>query len=134
MAKPIIIGRKGNEAVRSEIAEYSGYKVQEIETPKSDPLVNDAKGAELIIRRFEFALPPAISDNISDEELLEHHKGKIVSMLYKDGWTVAGKFQTLRQGNKFFILVPAKAGYKGGVKQTVLERPLTLQEITRPKK
>lgn len=125
-----MIGEKGNEAKRESFSVKTDEGVwdgKKLETPNI-AVVDPGIGEEMIIRRFDFALPPKVSGAppVSDEEMLAHHKGRIISFLWKDGWEIAGDIKTLRKKDHFFVMIPCKAAVKNGMKQMIYDKPMNL--------
>lgn len=143
MDKTITIGESGNEAKRSKIVKVDGienidgqdiqttWDKQDLELPTTRIDDYSATGEKIIIRSFKFALPPPMKGvpRVTPQEMVDHHRGKITAFLFKDGLEICGDFRTLRKGKFFFIIVPAKPTFRGGVKQIINEQADTLNKI-----
>lgn len=105
------------------------WEGREIET-KSDPLIDDGSGREVVLRRFDFNLPPIPKEQMPTKEaLLTHHKSKVIAFLWKDELELIQdpKIVMSKFGDKFriFCLCQARKG------SLILQKPLTLQEVTK---
>lgn len=109
-----------------------GTEAQELSTQATTPLVDDASGQKLILRAFEFQLPLDIKGRIDKQKVFDAHKKFIEQFCWKDGLVPVTDIPPrviLSKNEKkvrIFILTQAKLG------STILEKPLTLQEITKP--
>lgn len=112
--------------------DIAGGSVQELSTQSTTPLVDNATGQKLILRVFEFQLPPDIKGKIDKQKVFNAHKKFIEQFCWKDGLVPVTDIppRVLLSKNekkvRIFILTQAKLG------STILEKPLTLQDITKP--
>jgi hypothetical protein len=94
---------------------------------KSDPLIDSATGQVSILRIFEFAINPAVQHVPTKQELFEYHYPQITAALWKDGLVenreVAPRLTISEKKYRIYVTCTAKQGL------TVLEKPLTLQEL-----
>lgn len=108
-----------------------GGTVQELSTQATTPLIDDATGQKLVLRCFEFALPPGKKWH-NKQEILTAHERFIMEFCWKDGLVVntevPPRVVLSKKENKarIFALCEAKLG------ATIMEVPLTLQQITKP--
>lgn len=132
--KIITIGEQGNEAKRKDFSVDTSegkWEGQEMETPASAPLIDNATGRESVVRKYEIALPPESSmkgiATPSDEEMLNYYKGQVLAMLWKDGWEQIGEMKFIRdtKKNRFYIFIPASARKS----EFVLEKAKTLNQV-----
>ena len=102
------------------------WEGEQIET-EAQPLVNDGSGRPIILRAFEFSLPPNVAERPNKQQLLEFHKSKITAFLWKDELVPIQDFRLVysKDQNHFRIFVTCQA--KAGA--TFLETPQLLQNI-----
>lgn len=123
---------KSGEANQSPVTEdflsrgdvYAGA----YETPPSAPLIDDGSGKRVILRRFDFELPPyPVEQRPTKEKLLQFHKSKILVFLWKDELEPIEEFKITIAKNykRFRIFVKCKA--KQG--SLILKEPLLLQQV-----
>ncbi len=89
-------------------------------------LKNDGTGKAVILRVFDFTLPPLKAEEIpSDEELLRFHKSKLTAFLWRDELVPVQEFKIVMDNDmthyKIFATCQAKAG------SVILDRPELLQ-------
>jgi hypothetical protein len=113
------------------------WEGQQMET-EGKPLMDDGKGQPIILRTFDFHLPP-LKETPSKEELLKFHKSKITAFLWRDELIPVQEFKLSFSKNcnccqqekrhfRIFALCQAKLG------STILERPQLLQEYASNKR
>ena len=97
-------------------------------------LANEGGGRPIILRDFEFQLPPLNpAETPTKQQLLDFHRGKITAFLWRDELIPIEKEWRLvfDKGMKSFrIFVPCQA--KPG--SAILESPELLQDIIKPNK
>lgn len=96
---------------------------------RSDPLIDDGSGKAVVIRRFDFGLPP-LTQVPTKDQLLQAHKGKIIAFLWKDELELIRdlKIEMSKDNLKFRIFATCQA--KKGSR--ILENPQLLQNIMSP--
>lgn len=104
-------------------------KAQEFETQSTQPLVDEGTGQKILLRCFEFKLPPKTNkDTINKQELFNTQWQMIQTYLWKDGLIhidyIDPRITYTKDGYKIFITCVPRAG------QSILERAQTLQQIT----
>lgn len=113
--------------------EGNRWNAQEIST-ESTPLMDEARGAPIILRVFEFAAnPEAFKYQIpTKEQLVSDHKKGIELFLWKDGLrpieSMRPKVIISKKKDRYSIYVTCQA--RPGV--SVVDKPKTLQEIIKP--
>lgn len=93
----------------------------------SEPMLEGGGGAPIIVRRFDFNLPPGLPTP-TGELLLNFHKSKIIAFLWKDELELIRepRIEFSKSKEKFRIFATCKAK-KGSI---INERPQLLQEMT----
>jgi hypothetical protein len=107
------------------------WEGQDIQTD-SVPMINDGSGKAVIVRVFDFMLPPLKDEEIpSDEELIRIHKTKLTAFLWRDELVPVQKFKCVlsndKKSFKIFITCQAKAG------SVILGTPELLQNVLQNK-
>ena len=104
----------------------------EADTQQTDgvPLVDSGTGKPIILRKFEFELPPGM-EMPSNEQILEAHKGKITTFLWKDDMVqiMEARVKKAKDQRHFMILVPCQP--RSG--SAIIGNTTTLQDIMKPK-
>jgi hypothetical protein len=94
------------------------------------PLVNKGNGKPIIMRMFEFTLPP-MEKVPTNQQLLEAHKSKITAFLWKDELVPIMEFKVVKskdqQHFRIFATCQAKAG------SVILDKPMLLQDAMNPR-
>ena len=101
------------------------WQGQTVETPTT-PLMNDDTGKPIILRQFEFQLPPLKAEEMpTAEQFIAVHKTKIMGFLWRDELVPIQEFKCIFSKDnthaKILVTCQAKAG------STILERPTTIQ-------
>lgn len=93
----------------------------------SDPLIDSGTGTTHILRIFEYAINPEVKYTPTKQELFEYHYPQIANTLWKDGLVanqeVSPRITLSDKTYRIYVTCNAKQG------TTILEKPLTLQEI-----
>lgn len=119
------------ESFKTVGAEHA-WEGQDIEV-KSDPLVDSGTGKPVILRVFEFSANPEMLKKMrpTKQELFSGHAMQIKTMLWADGLQpfegISPTVNTSKKREKYRIFVTCEP--RPGI--SVLERPQTLQEITK---
>lgn len=96
-------------------------------------LANQGEGKPIILRDFEFQLPPLKPEEMpTKQQLLDFHRSKIMAFLWRDELIPIEKEWRLiwgQDGKSFRIFVACQA--KPG--SVILESPELLQDIIKPK-
>lgn len=92
------------------------------------PLVNDGSGNKVIVRVFDFQLPPIKEEEFpTKEQLLDAHKNRLIAFLWRDELMAVQAFKCVinddKKGFKIFATCQAKAG------SVILESPQLLQQV-----
>jgi hypothetical protein len=126
-AKPIVIGEKGNEATRQFIKANDVEEVAILETPKTIIEDDPGKGRAIVRRRFTFRLPPSKPGDVlpTNEELLNFHKGRILSFIWKDHLVANGEMRISRKKKAFHIMIDCVPA----LGHVIVERPKTVNQI-----
>lgn len=96
----------------------------QLETDQT-PLVSDGSGKPIIMRMFDFQLPPGLEKTPGEDELIHAHKSTITTILWRDelvpiaDWKVV--FAKDNLSFKIFVTCQPKAG------STILDRPQLIQ-------
>ena len=96
------------------------------EETDTHPLADHGGGRAVILRTFEFQLPPM--DKLpTNQELLEAHKGKITAFLWKDELVPIQEFKIVRSKDqrnfRIFVTCQAKPG------SAIIEEPKLIQTV-----
>src|SRR3990167_725739 len=118
-------------AMSKDLFEGAKMDIMEAET-ESVPLVNPATGKPVIIRRFEYDVPPYTIDWPTEEEIRYIHQKSIEKFLYKDELKLFDELRVIihKDKNKFEIFAPCEPL----TSSYIVEKPHTLQEIIKPTK
>ena len=107
------------------------YEMMGAET-EAVPLVNPETGRPVIVRRFEYQVPPYTIDWPTEDELKYIHQKAIEQFLYKDELRLFAELRVIihKDKDKFEIFAPCQplAGSE------IREKPKTLQDVLKPKK
>lgn len=111
---------------------------QEVATNADDavPLVDPGTGKTLVLRIFQFAFNPEFllkkNQVVNKQDIFNSHWHQMRIELWKDGLVpredVDPRVVLGRKGYRIFILSEPR------LRTTVVEKPQTLQEITKPKR
>lgn len=94
------------------------------------PLHNEGSGVPIILRSFEYELPPGV-DMPGNQDLIEAHKSRITAFLWKDELVPVQDFKVVRaKDQRHFRIFVTCQGKPGSV---ILEKPQLIQDIIRPK-
>lgn len=115
------------EHVKDAPVETLNWEGQEVQT-NTVPLVNDGSGKSIILRVFDFTLPPLKPEEIpTSEELIRIHKTALTGFLWRDELVPVQDFKLVMNKDmlhfKIFATCQAKAG------SVILDRPELLQDI-----
>ena len=103
---------------------------QEIEF-KSGPIEDTGTGQPIILRTFEFSIPPGVPKNLlpSKKQLLDFHRSKVIAFLWKDELELVmePKIVLSKKSLKFRIFATCQAK-KGSL---INQRPQLLQNATK---
>ena len=115
---------KYNKIIDEEKNEWEG---QQVETEQV-ALSNDGTGKSVIVRVFDFTLPPMENpQDIDERELLRAHKSKLTAFLWRDELVPVQDFKIVLAKDfhsfKIFATCQAKPG------SVILEKPELLQNI-----
>jgi len=103
------------------------WEGKEVET-EATPLMNDESGKPIILRVFDFDLPPIKEGELpTREELINFHKTKITGFLWRDELVPVQEFKAIYSKDKRHFRIFATCQAKAG--STILERPQVLQKI-----
>lgn len=107
---------------------------QEFET-KSDPMMDDGSGKPIILRTFEFNLPPDLPKHLipSKKQLLDFHRSKIVAFLWKDELELIQDIKIIQSKNKRGFRIFATCQAKKGSIIPHYAEPQLLQNAIRNK-
>jgi hypothetical protein len=115
----------GKESQLTDSLDNQDWYGQGVET---DPikLEEDGTGKAIIMRVFEFTLPPFENDNDlpTEAELVEAHKSKITAFLWRDELVPVMDYKAVISADKKSFKVFATAQAKAG--SNVLEKPQQL--------
>lgn len=118
------------DAVNSPVKDIQ-WEGKEIET-ETTPLANDDSGKPVILRVFDFDLPPMPPEYFpTKEQLINFHKTKITGFLWRDELVPIQEFKCIFSKDKKHFRIFATCQAKLG--STILERPQVLQEILNKK-
>lgn len=92
----------------------------------SDPLKDGGYGRPIILRKFDFELPNS-KELPNKKQLLDYHKNKLISFLWKDELELIQEMKIIMGKRKFTIFATCQA--KKGSK--IIEDPKLLQQITK---
>jgi len=121
------------------IEDKQKWTAQELGVNSNVPLVDAATGRQQIIRKFEFAVSPFILQKIKQkkiptptrQELFNSHLQQMRTELWKDGLVpredIPPSVVVGRKRYKIVLVCEPRLGV------AVIERPKTLQDITKPK-
>lgn len=98
------------------------------------PLMNDGTGAPIILRKFEFKLPPIPKDQFpTKQQLLDHHIPRLTAFLWKDELRpVKDQWKCIFSKDKKHFMICAVCQPKPG--SALLENPRLLQEYANNKR
>lgn len=103
------------------------WEGKEVET-EATPLWNDESGKPIILRVFDFDLPPIKAEELpTTEDLIKFHKTKITGFLWRDELVPVEELKAIYSKDKQHFRIFATCQAKPG--STILERPLNLQKI-----
>lgn len=97
---------------------------------EAKPLVNEGSGKPIILRTFEFKLPPTM-DMPKDTDILDAHRSRITIQLWKDELVPIMEFKVIKDQKKHSFKIFATCQAKAG--SVILDKPQLLQNIIRPK-
>ncbi len=92
-------------------------------------LANEGNGKPIILRTFDFDLPPGM-DMPSDEQILEAHKQRLTIYLWKDELVPIMEYKVVKDNKKHSFRIFATCQAKAG--SVILEKPQLLQDAIRP--
>lgn len=119
---PRMICGKGNP-LTDTLANEEWYG-QGVETDKVS-LQEDGTGKAIIMRIFEFSLPPFEDGDLpSEAELVEAHKSKITAFLWRDELVPVMDYKAVISADKKSFKIFATAQAKAG--SNILEKPQKL--------
>ena len=103
------------------------WEGKEVET-EATPLMNDDSGKPIILRVFDFDLPPLKPEEFpTKQQLLDFHKSKITAFLWRDELIPIQKFKAIfskdKQHFRIFATCQAKLG------SNILEKPQVIQKL-----
>jgi hypothetical protein len=115
------------ENAKNSPVQNLNWEGKEVET-EATPLWNDDSGKPVILRVFDFDLPPIKEEELpKTEDLIKFHKTKITGFLWRDELVPIQELKAIyskdKQHFRIFATCQAKAG------STILERPQVLQKI-----
>jgi len=103
--------------------QWEGQEVQTDETP----LMNDGSGRPIILRVFDFDLPPLKPEELpTSEQLLNAHNTKLTAFLWRDELVPIQDFKLVFSKDKKHFRIFATCQAKLG--STILEKPQLLQQ------
>jgi len=103
--------------------EWEGQEVQTEETP----LMNDGSGKPIILRVFDFDLPPLKPEELpTEQQLLNAHKTKLTAFLWRDELVPIQEFKLIFSKDKKHFRIFATCQAKLG--SNILEKPQLLQQ------
>lgn len=98
---------------------------EQVET-ESQPLHSEGGGSPIILRTFEFELPP--QEKIpTDKKLLEAHRSKILAFLWRDELIPVQEFKVVKSRDNHHFRIFATCQAKVG--SVILEKPQLIQDI-----
>ena len=101
------------------------WEGQSVET-ETTPLMNDDSGKPIIMRVFEFKLPPLKPEELpTAQQVIDAHKTKLTGFLWRDELVPIQDFKCIFSKDKSHFRIFATCQAKQG--SNILERPLTLQ-------
>ena len=108
------------------------WEGQEMQTDQK-PLMDSGAGKLIILRTFDFQLPP-LKELPTKKQLLDFHKSKIMAFLWRDELTPIQEFKLAfskncdccKQENRHFRIFAVCQAKQGS---NVLEKPQRLQDI-----
>lgn len=112
----------GQEIKLTDTQDNFDWYGQSVETDPT-PLEDDASGKAVIMRIFEFTLPPFENeeDVPNEQELVEAHKSKITAFLWRDELVPVMEYKAVISDDKKSFKIFATAQAKAG--SNVLEKP-----------
>lgn len=127
MARTIKKGKANyNYQKQADIKTADGWEGEEA-IVHSDPLLDDGSGIPVVIRKFDFAVPPGVQLP-SKDQLLTHNRSKIVAFLWTDELELIRELKIeLSKDKKHFRIFAICKAKKGSL---IHQKPQTLQEIT----
>ena len=111
------------DAVNSPVKDIQ-WEGEQVET-EPQVLMNDGTGTPIIMRVFDFNLPP-LEELPNKEQLLAFHKTKITAFLWRDELVPIEEFKLIFSKDKKHFRIFATCQAKQG--STILERPQLLQQ------
>lgn len=101
------------------------WEAQQLEV-HSDPLEDAGTGRTIVIRRFSFQLPPNLPYRPSKAAILEQHRTRIITFLWKDELELIMEPKVVMGKNgKFDIFATCKAK-KGSL---ILQEPMLINHV-----
>lgn len=94
------------------------------------PLINEGTGKPIILRSFKFNLPPGM-DMPSDDQILDAHKTRVTTFLWKDELVPVLDYKVVKDNKKHSFIIFATCQAKAG--SVIMEEPKLIQNIMRPK-
>lgn len=120
-----LIHNFGTKVVDHELL-AKGAEAQELET-RSAPMDDfGGDGKAIVLRRFQYQLPPRLKPRPSKAEFAKYHLPRIIPFLYKDGLEQLGEPKVVfeKKGKvSIFITASPRRG------QLLKEKPQTLKEL-----
>lgn len=97
----------------------------------SDPMMEMGTGEKLIVRRFQFRLPPGLPETPGHEELLAwHKKNTVIPTLWRDELELVDEPRIIAGKKGAFTIVAICAPrVMLGVKSVIHERPDLIQDV-----
>ena len=115
-----------NNAVDAPVQNIN-WEGKEVET-EATPLMNDDTGKPIIMRVFDFDLPPLKEEELpTTAQLIDFHKTKITGFLWRDELVPIQDFKAMFSKDKKHFRIFATCQPKLG--SNILERPQVLQKI-----
>jgi hypothetical protein len=93
---------------------------------ETQPLISSDNGKPIVLRCFEFELPPGV-DMPSNLALLEAHKSRITTFLWKDELIPIQEFKVVKAKDQKHFRIFATCQAKAG--SAIIEKPKTLQKL-----
>ena len=103
------------------------WEADEQET-ETHPLVNEGNGKPIILRTFEFELPPGV-EMPSNQHIIEAHKSKITAFLWKDELVLIQDLKVVRSKDQKHFRIFATCQPRAG--SSIIEKPQLIQDLMR---
>lgn len=98
----------------------------------SDPVFDPGVGPKLVIRRFNFQMPPGVKEKLTAQEILDYHKkNTVIPMLWKDELDLAQEPRIVagKKGAFTIVAICAPRLLSGVLKSRFNERPELIHNI-----